>query len=71
VSVEWVLLKVLADELGIPPGHPDRWSIWTTATFRPTRITVTSKTGVVRRWAVTTEQAQRLRELQASAVAIN
>jgi len=68
---EWILVSSLADDLGIPPQHPERWSIWTAAGFRPTRIMVSNKTGVVRRWAVTTEQAERLRELRTSALVLN
>jgi len=67
---DWVLVKDLARELDIPPDHPERWSIWTAVGFRPTRVPTRSKTGVVRRWVVTIEQAQRLRELHASALAI-
>jgi len=65
---DWILVSELAQELGFPPDHVERWSLWTAAGFRPTRITVRGKTGVIRRWAVTTEQAQRLRELSASAI---
>jgi len=68
---EWILVTDLAQELGIHADHPERWSIWTAAGFRPTRVTITNKTGVVRRWAVTTEQAERLRELRASALVFN
>jgi len=68
---EWILLSELAIDLGLPPDHPPRWSIWNVAGFRPTRVPVRSKTGVVRRWAVTLEQAQRIRELLASAVSIS
>jgi len=71
VTSEWVLLRDLADELGIHADHVERWSIWTAAGFRPTRLTIRSKTGVIRRWAVTTEQAQRLRKLRASALVLS
>lgn len=68
---DWVLARDLALELDIPPDHVERWSIWTAAGFRPTRIAIRGKTGVVRRWAVTTDQAERLRELRASALTLN
>ncbi|HEY1294678.1 MAG TPA: hypothetical protein VGJ60_16495 [Chloroflexota bacterium] len=70
-NTDWILVTDLAAELGIPPSHPERWSIWTTAGFRPTRITVTNRTGVMHRWAVSTEQAERLRELRASALTLS
>jgi hypothetical protein len=70
VEHEWVLLKQLGDELGIKDSHPNRWAIWATIGFRPTRITIRSKTGIVQRWAVTIEQAQRIHELYASALTL-
>lgn len=68
---DWILASELAHELGLRPDHVERWSMWTAAGFRPTRITVQTKTGIVRRWAVTTEQAERLRELRASALVLS
>lgn len=70
-NTDWVLLKDLAPELGIQDMHVARWGIWTAVSFRPTRIKVKGKTGVLNRWAVTTEQAERLRELCASALVIS
>ena len=67
----WVLLRDLAAELDIPADHPERWAMWRAAGFRPTRVPTRSKTGVIQRWAVTTEQAQRLREIHASAIVLN
>lgn len=72
VDDDWILVRDIAEDLGISPvDHVERWSIWTAVGFRPTRIPVRSKTGVVKRWAVTVEQAQRLLELHASAVVFN
>ena len=68
---DWILVVDLAHELGIPSNHPERWSIWTAAGFRSTRIAVLNKTGVSKRWAVTSAQAERLRETRASALRIS
>ena len=68
---DWILVVDLAHELCIPASHPERWSLWTAAGFRPTRITVRNTTGVMRRWAVTLEQAERLRELRDSALVLS
>jgi hypothetical protein len=71
VNEDWILLTDLAEELDISLDHPERSSIWTVAGFRPTRVIARSKTGLVRRWVVTVEQAQRVRELVAGAVTLS
>jgi hypothetical protein len=71
MATNWILLKDLAPELGLRDDHPDRWNVWGALGFRPSLINVKGKTGLVKRWAVTPEQAQRLRKLLASAAHIS
>ena len=68
-STEWILLKDLAPELGIPSGHAERCTTFAIAGFRPTQIPIRGKMGgVLKRWAVTVDQAQRMREIHSGIV---